>query len=81
MFHGHHKTSNPMTFPINRLEQHIQVWYIVTRVQGHVRGLLLSNTLKIKRLENQSYRKERNFIDRERLSREVYNRVWKLGAL
>jgi hypothetical protein len=50
-------------------------------VQGHVRGLLLSNTLKIKRLENQSYRKERNFIDRERLSREVYNRVWKLGAL
>jgi hypothetical protein len=41
---------------------------------------LFSNTLKIKRLGHQSYRQERNFIDRERLSGEVHSVVWKLGA-
>jgi hypothetical protein len=38
------------------------------------------NTLKNKRLEHQSYRQERNFIDRERLSGETHSRVQKLGA-
>jgi hypothetical protein len=38
------------------------------------------NTLKNKRLEPWSYRQERNFIDRERLSRETHRRVWKPGA-
>jgi hypothetical protein len=36
----------------------------VMGVHGHVRGLLLSNTVKIKRLEPRSYRQERNFINK-----------------
>jgi hypothetical protein len=47
---------------------------------GHVRGLFLSNALKIKRSEHQGCRQERNFIDKERLSRETHSGVWKLGA-
>jgi hypothetical protein len=45
-----------------------------------LKGLCSQNTLKNKRLEHRSYRQERNFIDRERLSRETNIRVWKLGA-
>jgi hypothetical protein len=41
---------------------------------------LLSNTLKIKRLEHQSCRQEGNFIDRERLSGEMHSRVQQSGA-
>jgi SRSO17 transposase len=40
-----------------------------------IRRILLSNTLKIKRLEHWSYRQERNFTDRERMSTEVYSGV------
>jgi hypothetical protein len=43
-------------------------------------GSCSQNTLKNKRLEPWSYRQERNFIDRERQSRETASRVWKLGA-
>jgi hypothetical protein len=43
-------------------------------------GSCSQNTLKDKRLDHQSYRQERNFIDRERLSRETQGRVQKLGA-
>jgi hypothetical protein len=39
-------------------------------------GSCSQNTLKNKRLEHQSYRQERNFIDRERLNRETHSRVW-----
>jgi hypothetical protein len=38
------------------------------------------NTLKNKRLEHHSYRQERNFIDRERLNKEMHSGVRKLGA-
>jgi hypothetical protein len=48
-------------------------------VHGRVTGLLLSNTLKIKKQEHQSYRQERNCIDRERLSGEAHSGVRKLG--
>jgi hypothetical protein len=44
-------------------------------------GSCSQNTLKNERLEHQSYRQERNFIDRERLSGEMHSRVQKLGAL
>jgi hypothetical protein len=37
-------------------------------------------TLKIKRSEQQGGSQERNFIDRERLSRETHSRVWKPGT-
>jgi hypothetical protein len=37
--------------------------------------------LKDERLEHQSFRQERNFIDRERLSRDTHSRVLKLGVL
>jgi hypothetical protein len=43
-------------------------------------GSRSQNTLKNERLEHQSYRQERNFIDRERLSGEMHSRVQKLGA-
>jgi hypothetical protein len=43
-------------------------------------GSCFQNTLKNKRLEHQSYRQKRNFIDRERLSRETDSRVQELGA-
>jgi hypothetical protein len=43
-------------------------------------GSCSQNTLKSKRLEYHSYRQERNFIDRERLSGEMHSEVWKLGA-
>jgi hypothetical protein len=38
------------------------------------------NTPKNKRLEHQSYRQERNFIDRERLSGRMQSWVQKPGA-
>jgi hypothetical protein len=43
-------------------------------------GSCSQNTLKNKRLEHQSYRQERNFIDRERLSVGMHKGVWKTGA-
>jgi hypothetical protein len=43
-------------------------------------GSCSQNILKNKRLGHQSYRQERNFIDRERLSGETHSRVQKLGA-
>jgi hypothetical protein len=43
-------------------------------------GSCSHNTFKNKRLEHQSYRQERNFINSERLSREMHSGVWKLGA-
>jgi hypothetical protein len=43
-------------------------------------GSCSQNTLKIKRLKHRSYRQERNFIDRESLSRGMHSRVGKLGA-
>jgi hypothetical protein len=42
-------------------------------------GSCFQNILKTKRLEHQSYRQKRNF-DRERLSGEMHNGVWKPGA-
>jgi hypothetical protein len=42
-------------------------------------GSCFQNTPKIKRLENRSYRQERNVIDRERLSGETHSGVWKPG--
>jgi hypothetical protein len=38
------------------------------------------NILRSERLEHQSYRLERNFTDRERMSRGALSRVWQLGA-
>jgi hypothetical protein len=46
-----------------------------------IMGSCSQNTLKNKRLENWSYRQERNFIDRESLSRKMHRGVWKLGTL
>jgi hypothetical protein len=43
-----------------------------------LQGSCSQNTLKDKRLEHWSYRQKRNFIDRERLSRETHSRVWKM---
>jgi hypothetical protein len=43
-------------------------------------GSCSQNILKNKRLGHQSYRQERNFIDRERLSREVHSGVQKVGV-
>jgi hypothetical protein len=43
-------------------------------------GSCSQNTLKNKSLEHQSYRQERNFIGRERLSGQMHSRVQKLGA-
>jgi hypothetical protein len=40
-------------------------------------GSCSQNTLKNKRLEHQSYRQKRNFIDKESLSGEMHSRVWK----
>jgi hypothetical protein len=45
-----------------------------------LKGSCCQNTLKNKTLEHRSYRQERNFIDRKRLSRETHSRVQKLGA-
>jgi hypothetical protein len=45
-----------------------------------LKGSCSQNTLKNKRLEPWSYRQERNFIDRERLSRETHRGVRKPGA-
>jgi hypothetical protein len=41
------------------------------------KGSCSQNTLKNVRLEHQSCRQERNFIDRDRLSEETHNRVQK----
>jgi hypothetical protein len=43
-------------------------------------GSCSQNTFKNERLEHHSYRKERNFIGRERLSEEMHSRVRKPGA-
>jgi hypothetical protein len=44
-------------------------------------GSCSQNTLKNKRLEYQSYRQERKFMDRERLSGEMHRRVWKADPI
>jgi hypothetical protein len=46
-------------------------------IHGTLKGSCSQNTLRNKWLENKSYRQERNFIDRERLSRETHSRIWK----
>jgi hypothetical protein len=38
-------------------------------------GSCFQNTFRNERLEHQSYRQERNFIDRERLSGEMHSKV------
>jgi hypothetical protein len=43
-------------------------------------GSSSQNSLKNKRLEHQSYRQKRNFIDRQRLSGEMHRGVKKPGA-
>jgi hypothetical protein len=43
-------------------------------------GSCFQNTLKNKRLEHQSYKQKRNFIDRERLIGETNSGIWKPGA-
>jgi hypothetical protein len=48
-------------------------------IHGSANGFCSQNTLKDKRLEHRSYRQERNFIDRERLSREMHSGVQKLS--
>jgi hypothetical protein len=45
-----------------------------------LKGFCSQNTLKNKRLEHWSYRKKRNFIDRERLSGERHSGVRKPGS-
>jgi hypothetical protein len=45
-----------------------------------LKGSCSQNTLKNKRLDQQSYRQERNFNDRERLRGERDRGVWKPGA-
>jgi hypothetical protein len=43
-------------------------------------GSCSQNTLRNERQEHQSYRNERNFIDRERMRREMHSEDQKLGA-
>jgi hypothetical protein len=38
-------------------------------------GSCFQNTFRNERLEHRSYRQERNFIDRERLSGEMHSKV------
>jgi hypothetical protein len=45
-----------------------------------LKGSCSQSILNNKRLEHQNYMQERNFIDRERLNREIHSMVWKPGA-
>jgi hypothetical protein len=64
--------------------KYLQIVYLIKSCHGEstdkLKGSCSQNTLKNKRLEHWSYRQERNFIDRERLSKEMLSRVWKPGA-